>query len=232
MKVSRRTFSKVIGKTGVAGLVLPSAILFSCEEDSEGNRALIISEVPNKALAGEPITLTWTSSPVNLLAIDFRIDSNRFIRLEEDYDANRGSFTYNLAPDTNGSSVQFRISDSATQEVLVETPKIPLVFVKRLLLADYAELTAIGGYRAFKQNVKSSFGVFRESEQTFKVLSLICPHAGCTPNYEEANEQFICPCHNSVFEQDGSFVSGPAGQALESLDYEFNNNELKVFLPG
>lgn len=232
MKLSRRGFSKVIGKAGAAGLVLPSAILISCEEDSAGDQAFTITAVPEDAIAGEPITLNWHSSPVNFLTIDFRIDGNRFITLEEAYEASQGSFTYHLAPDINGSSVQFRISYAATEEVLVETPQIPLVFVKRLLLTDYAELAMVGGYRAFTQDVKSAFGVFRESAESFRVLSLVCPHARCLPNYEAASEQFVCPCHHSVFNQDGSFVSGPAGQALERLDYAFNNNELIVFLPG
>ena len=41
----------------------------------------------------------------------------------------------------------------------------------------------------------------------------VCPHAGCAVRVEVHN--LLCPCHNSKFEYDGTFISGPAGRDLE-----------------
>ena len=48
---------------------------------------------------------------------------------------------------------------------------------------------------------------------TFRCLSAICTHLGCTVN--RANQGYHCPCHGSVFDDQGSVKSGPAPRALE-----------------
>jgi cytochrome b6-f complex iron-sulfur subunit len=48
---------------------------------------------------------------------------------------------------------------------------------------------------------------------TFRCLSAICTHLGCTVN--RAEHGFHCPCHGSVFDEQGSVKSGPAPRALQ-----------------
>lgn len=70
--------------------------------------------------------------------------------------------------------------------------------------------------------------VFREGN-TFHAISAVCTHLGCTvraealssPETREVGGQatrlthrFLCPCHGSVYNGDGSNVSGPAPRAL------------------
>src|SRR6266487_2635028 len=43
-----------------------------------------------------------------------------------------------------------------------------------------------------------------------RLLSPICPHLGCSIPWNEAKQEFICPCHVAVFAKDGSRLSGPA----------------------
>ena len=46
-------------------------------------------------------------------------------------------------------------------------------------------------------------------------VSTICTHAGCQINsYDAGAQQYLCPCHNSVFAADGSVVRGPANSTL------------------
>jgi cytochrome b6-f complex iron-sulfur subunit len=62
---------------------------------------------------------------------------------------------------------------------------------------------------------------FLEDERVFLVrqgnavrcLSAICTHLGCTVN--RADHGYHCPCHGSVFDEQGSVKSGPAPRALE-----------------
>jgi cytochrome b6-f complex iron-sulfur subunit len=46
----------------------------------------------------------------------------------------------------------------------------------------------------------------------FRCLSAVCTHLGCTVN--RAEKGYHCPCHGSVFDEQGSVKSGPAPHAL------------------
>lgn len=63
---------------------------------------------------------------------------------------------------------------------------------------------------------KASHGVWIVRESTgFYVLSTVCTHLGCTPNWLSADEKFKCPCHGSGFVKSGINVEGPAPRPLE-----------------
>ena len=51
-------------------------------------------------------------------------------------------------------------------------------------------------------------------DNTYKVLSAVCTHLGCTPNWVENTKQFQCPCHGSIFNEKGVKISGPAPDPL------------------
>ena len=48
---------------------------------------------------------------------------------------------------------------------------------------------------------------------TFRCLSAICTHLGCTVN--RADKGYHCPCHGSVFDDQGVVKGGPAPRALD-----------------
>jgi len=47
------------------------------------------------------------------------------------------------------------------------------------------------------------------------VLSTVCTHLGCTPNWLETEKKFKCPCHGSGFYKTGINFEGPAPRPLE-----------------
>ncbi len=51
----------------------------------------------------------------------------------------------------------------------------------------------------------------------FVALSSTCPHLGCRVHWEPQNDRYFCPCHNGVFDVSGVGVSGPPGDAGQSL---------------
>jgi cytochrome b6-f complex iron-sulfur subunit len=48
-------------------------------------------------------------------------------------------------------------------------------------------------------------------------LSLICTHLGCLVQWQEARQQFFCPCHDGRFDRDGDVLAGPPSLPLERL---------------
>ena len=48
-------------------------------------------------------------------------------------------------------------------------------------------------------------------------FSAKCPHLGCTVNFDAVSKKFKCPCHGSIFDASGKWISGPAKRNLESL---------------
>lgn len=47
---------------------------------------------------------------------------------------------------------------------------------------------------------------------TYRCLSAVCTHLGCTVN--RAAHGYHCPCHGSIFDDQGTVKSGPAPRAL------------------
>jgi Rieske Fe-S protein len=60
------------------------------------------------------------------------------------------------------------------------------------------------------------------------VLSCVCPHEGCTVSWNDGQNGFICPCHDSFFAPDGSRVKGPARRGLDPLPTREQNGILQV----
>ncbi len=65
-------------------------------------------------------------------------------------------------------------------------------------------------------------------ENGITVLSIACTHLGCILNVE--NDKFICPCHGSMFELNGSVIKGPALKPLKHIKYTIENNNIIINL--
>ena len=51
----------------------------------------------------------------------------------------------------------------------------------------------------------------------FVIFSPICPHLGCRFNWSASANKFLCPCHGSQYNFDGTHVAGPAPRGLDPL---------------
>lgn len=67
-------------------------------------------------------------------------------------------------------------------------------------------------------------------------FSPVCTHLGCQVFWDKGRQQFVCPCHNSVFAKDGTVVSGPAPRGLDTLPSKVEDGVLSVqwvdYAPG
>jgi len=48
-------------------------------------------------------------------------------------------------------------------------------------------------------------------------LSMVCTHLGCLVQWQEARQQFYCPCHDGRFDRGGDVLAGPPPLPLERL---------------
>ncbi len=97
-------------------------------------------------------------------------------------------------------------------------------------LSEHPELAQVGGFKTF--NVDSSpIIVFRTGQTTFKAISMICTHQGCTVNWVNSNQQFQCPCHGSKYDKDGKVIQGPATKDLPTYrtEYKSDTNEVIIY---
>jgi menaquinol-cytochrome c reductase iron-sulfur subunit len=61
-----------------------------------------------------------------------------------------------------------------------------------------------------------------------RVFSSVCPHLGCQVEWVGNEKHFYCPCHGSVFAEDGSVVQGPSPRGLDYLDSKVEQGRLLV----
>ncbi|MEX2264933.1 MAG: Rieske 2Fe-2S domain-containing protein [Bryobacteraceae bacterium] len=63
--------------------------------------------------------------------------------------------------------------------------------------------------------------VVRNTEGIF-VISAICTHLGCTPDWKESENKFKCPCHGSGYDPEGINFEGPAPRPLDRAHVEID----------
>ena len=62
-------------------------------------------------------------------------------------------------------------------------------------------------------NFKKGVFLLRQGSENY-ALSDRCTHLGCSLNYDPVSRKFRCPCHGSVFDVSGKWLSGPAKKDL------------------
>ncbi len=68
-----------------------------------------------------------------------------------------------------------------------------------------------------RSEVASSYFVYTENGEDFKVMSNICPHVGCQTNWNAADGFIHCPCHDGRFDVQGNVIAGPSPRSLDQV---------------
>lgn len=84
---------------------------------------------------------------------------------------------------------------------------------KQSFLAGFPDEYVVGAVSE-RWKVSQAVWIVRDTE-TLYVLSTVCTHLGCTPNWLENEGKFKCPCHGSGFYKTGINFEGPAPRPLE-----------------
>jgi Rieske Fe-S protein len=77
----------------------------------------------------------------------------------------------------------------------------------------FSDRTDFGG----KTSLPYADGSYNIVNMSFVILSPICPHLGCRPEWHDDANRFQCPCHGSQFSIDGEHLAGPAPRGMDPL---------------
>ena len=101
--------------------------------------------------------------------------------------------------------------------------------VLTLDLGDYPALARPGGMVAVQpEQMRKPILVMRVEGDAFTVLSLKCPHLGCTVRWDPEALNLVCPCHGSRFTDDGTVEKGPADADLQRYESQLQGTRLYV----
>lgn len=96
-------------------------------------------------------------------------------------------------------------------------------------------LKTIGSVEDFPKNSVTpdrvnKFFLVRADDGGFLALSLTCSHLGCSVIWDQAKNQFLCPCHSSAFDKSGSVINSPAPRPLDYFPVIIEAGKVKIDL--
>jgi thiosulfate dehydrogenase [quinone] large subunit len=134
-----------------------------------------------------------------------------------------------VAPTTRGPTpAASRPTSSPTTSTTVATGPTP----KGTLIGPAADVP-VGGAATFTDPATQVPAlVVQVTKGAFRAFSAVCPHAGCTVQFDSTNDVFACPCHGSVFNATtGSVLQGPAPTGLSPIPVALGPNE-QLYVDG
>jgi menaquinol-cytochrome c reductase iron-sulfur subunit len=79
-----------------------------------------------------------------------------------------------------------------------------------------------------RTDVTHSAWVIKHSASAVTVFSPICPHLGCHYDWHPEKNEFVCPCHGSIYSITGKVLGGPAPRPLDTLPHKLEGDQLLV----
>jgi Rieske Fe-S protein len=76
------------------------------------------------------------------------------------------------------------------------------------------------------KRVMGAAWLIRTGPREVKAFSTVCPHLGCA--VDATPRGFGCPCHTSVFSDQGEVVSGPSPRSMDPLEVKVEDSTVYV----
>jgi menaquinol-cytochrome c reductase iron-sulfur subunit len=116
-------------------------------------------------------------------------------------------------------------SNESGGEKFIKVPNFPGIPVGKPTKLNFESVDV----QAFiTSNIVYDIWVIKHAADKVTVYSPLCPHLNCRYNFDSSKDQFACPCHGSVFNEDGKCIAGPAPRPLDTLPYKIEAGELYV----
>lgn len=103
-------------------------------------------------------------------------------------------------------------------------PSAPNVdFTIDISTSQYNALQSNGEYVYANQVI-----IARDRTGNFVALYQVCPHAGCTIQFD-GSKSFPCPCHGSLFDENGNVTQGPATTGVKKYNTSLSGTKLRIY---
>jgi Rieske Fe-S protein len=70
--------------------------------------------------------------------------------------------------------------------------------------------------------------VLTDNGRDFVAMSNVCTHLGCRVRWIADQQEFFCPCHNAIFDEEGNVVEGPPPRPLDRYEVKVENDQLYI----
>jgi menaquinol-cytochrome c reductase iron-sulfur subunit len=84
--------------------------------------------------------------------------------------------------------------------------------------------TGVDGWKIMSE--KSTAWVVKSADNQVVAFGPQCTHLGCAYHWDEAKNEFLCPCHTSLFSLTGKVLSGPAPRPLDRYETKVQGSKL------
>jgi nitrite reductase/ring-hydroxylating ferredoxin subunit len=97
--------------------------------------------------------------------------------------------------------------------------------------ATGAKIT-VGTVASFSKNTSTYVAAGRmyvvNANDYLFALSQKCPHLGCHVPYCESSGRFECPCHGSIYDLAGEYITGPAPRGMDRYEVKLDGDNVVV----
>jgi len=86
---------------------------------------------------------------------------------------------------------------------------------------------AIGGAHFFDYQGRPAV-LLQPKPGEFVALTAVCTHLGCIVKWQDAIQEFLCPCHGGRFSTDGTVLGGPPPSPLQTYPVALSGDQVVV----
>jgi len=84
----------------------------------------------------------------------------------------------------------------------------------------------VDGWRVISE--KSTAWVVKQDNGQVVAFGPQCTHLGCAYHWDDGKNQFLCPCHTSLFSMDGRVSGGRAQRPLDRYETKVEGKKLLI----
>lgn len=70
--------------------------------------------------------------------------------------------------------------------------------------------------------------ITKDTSGQLSALSAVCPHLGCSVQWQDSKNSFVCPCHGASYQANGARIGGPAARGMDTLETKVQDGKLLV----